>query len=184
MSRLATDLGVTPMALYHHVADKQSLMAALIDRVWAEVLREPPSVDGDVIDFMVAMAVRTREVWLRHFDLANLAVAVAEPDEEFLRSTRELAAAFELAGFPDVPLAYSAVQNFIMGSIQVAANRQAASEFFGRDPRKVRARARRLLGKHDASDNHRGVVEARFDEGDDALFEPALRALIAGLCAV
>jgi TetR/AcrR family transcriptional regulator, tetracycline repressor protein len=35
--RLAQDLGVTPMALYWHFRSKEELLAALGDRVWAEV---------------------------------------------------------------------------------------------------------------------------------------------------
>ena len=182
MRRLSKELGVTPMALYHHVPDKQALMAGLVDRVWVEIASVQPS-GADPVELMVANCRRVREVWLRHFDLANLAVGVAEANEDFVGMTAGLTAVFELVGFPDVPLAYSAVQNFTMGSIQVAANRQAASQYFGRDPKTVLTRARRLLTKHHASANHRGVVEARFDEGDDAHFEPALRALIAGLLA-
>jgi TetR/AcrR family transcriptional regulator, tetracycline repressor protein len=35
--RLATELGVTPMALYWHFRNKEELLAALGDRVWSEV---------------------------------------------------------------------------------------------------------------------------------------------------
>jgi TetR/AcrR family transcriptional regulator, tetracycline repressor protein len=35
--RLAQDLGVTPMALYWHFRSKEELLAALGDRVWAEI---------------------------------------------------------------------------------------------------------------------------------------------------
>jgi TetR/AcrR family transcriptional regulator, tetracycline repressor protein len=35
--RLATDLGVTPMALYWHFRSKEELLAALGDRVWTEI---------------------------------------------------------------------------------------------------------------------------------------------------
>jgi TetR/AcrR family transcriptional regulator, tetracycline repressor protein len=35
--RLAKDLGVTPMALYWHFRSKEELLAALCDRVWAEL---------------------------------------------------------------------------------------------------------------------------------------------------
>jgi AcrR family transcriptional regulator len=34
--RLAQDLSVSPMALYWHVADKEALLAAMADRMWAE----------------------------------------------------------------------------------------------------------------------------------------------------
>ena len=183
MRRLAKELGVTPMALYHHVPDKPTLMSALVDRVWDAVLAVPVPAFAQPIDALVHSCISIRQVWLSCFDLASLAVAVAEPDETFLRVTRNMTVTFELLGFPDVPLAYSAIQTFTMGSLEVAANRKAASSYFGRDPKAVRAKAQRLLSKHQASDNHRGVVEARFDEGDDAHFEASLRALIAGLLA-
>jgi TetR/AcrR family transcriptional regulator, tetracycline repressor protein len=35
--RLATELGVTPMALYWHFRSKEALLAGLADRIWAEI---------------------------------------------------------------------------------------------------------------------------------------------------
>src|ERR1700722_4832011 len=35
--RLASDLGVTPMALYWHFRNKEELLAGLADSVWAEI---------------------------------------------------------------------------------------------------------------------------------------------------
>jgi Transcriptional regulator len=35
--RLATELGVTPMALYWHFRNKEELLAGLADRVWSEL---------------------------------------------------------------------------------------------------------------------------------------------------
>ena len=44
--RLAQDLGVTPMALYWHFRSKEELLAALGDRVWAEIdLELDPDAD-------------------------------------------------------------------------------------------------------------------------------------------
>jgi len=181
MRRLANELGVTPMAIYHHLPDKPALLYAMIERVWAEILKGVPRLPDDPLTFIVAFSVRTREVWLENFELANFAVAVAEADDTLFASTRAVARAFEAAGFPDVPLAYSAVQNFTMGCIQVMANRRTGSAYFGRDPDAVLDQARRLFARHDATANQRGILEARFDAGDEAHFEPALRALIAGL---
>jgi AcrR family transcriptional regulator len=181
MRALARELGVTPMALYHHIADKRDLLAALIERVWSDIGTQLPGLPSDPVEFVVASSLLIRRVWLDHFDLASLAVAVFDDDEVLYRTTRAHARMFEAAGFPDVPLAYSAVQNFTMGTIEVSANRRAASAYFGRDPASVLLRTRRLLRRHGASRNHRGVLDARFDDGDDRYFEPALRALIAGL---
>jgi AcrR family transcriptional regulator len=183
MRRLSKDLGVTTSAIYHHIPDKPALLHALIQRVWEEIATGAPHRSVGPTEFIIGLSVRTRELWLQNFDLANLAVAVFEADEELYEVTALHAALFAAAGFPNVPLAYSAVQNFTMGSIQTAANRRIASTYFGRDPRSILTRARRTLTRRNATTDHRGVLEARFDEGDHQHFEPALRALIAGLLA-
>ena len=41
--RLAQELGVTPMALYWHFADKEALMVAISERMWADVARLMPA---------------------------------------------------------------------------------------------------------------------------------------------
>ena len=183
MRRLAGELGVTPMALYHHIPDKPALMSAMVDRVWEVIVASTPTSGADPIDLVVYNAINIRTVWLSYFDLASLAVAVAEPDEAFYQDTWGMAMMIEAFGFPDVPLAYNAVLTFTMGSVEVAANRKAASAYFGRDPKTMLAKTRRMLRRRGASENQRGIAEGRFDEGDDAYFEPALRALIAGLLA-
>jgi AcrR family transcriptional regulator len=181
MRRLAGELGVTPMALYHHVPDKPALMSALVDRVWDIIFVATPPPGPDPVDNAVQACVTIRNVWMSFFDLASLAVAVSEPDDTFFMVTRGMTAIFEAIGFADVPQAYNAVQNFTMGYVEIAANRKAASAYFGRDPAATRTKAKRLMTRRGATENHRGVVEARFDEGDDAHFEASLRALIAGL---
>jgi AcrR family transcriptional regulator len=41
MRRLAREVGTTPMALYHHVSDKQELLVVLLDDYAARTLRRP-----------------------------------------------------------------------------------------------------------------------------------------------
>ncbi|AHH21645.1 putative transcriptional regulator, TetR family [Nocardia nova SH22a] len=45
MRRLATELGVTPMAVYHHVADRDALLLLLLEEVAAAAVR--PSLPAD-----------------------------------------------------------------------------------------------------------------------------------------
>jgi AcrR family transcriptional regulator len=183
MRRIAHELGVTPMALYHHIPDKPALMTAMVDRVWKVVAAAAPTSGAEPIDLLVETCIQVRKVWLTYFDLAVLAVAVAEPDDDFYQTTLTMTVVLEALGFPDVPLAYNAIQTFTMGSVEIAANRKASSAYFGRDQRGTKAKAKRLLRKCGATENHLGVVEARFDEGDELHFEAALRALVAGLLA-
>ena len=183
MRRLARELGVSPMALYYYFPDKTALMAGLVRCVWDDLLQRPLAPGNSPIDLLVAWCVRTRTVWLENRELAHLAVAVGEPNDAFMRENEAIAAMIRAAGFPNVPLAYSAIQNFTMGCVLTAASRSTSSAFFGRDPRKVLAVARRLATRRNASADQRGVIEARFDVGDELHFEPALRALIDGLLA-
>lgn len=183
MRRLANELGVTPMALYHHLPDKPALMNALVDRVWGVIRETSPTAGPDPIEIVVQTCIVMRNVWLTYFDLASLAVAVAEPGDAFYNETLGLAVTIEALGFPDVPLASNAIQNLTMGYVEIEANRKAASAYFDRDPKAALAKARRLLRRRGATANHVGIVEGRFDEGDNVYFEGALRALIAGLLA-
>lgn len=75
MRRLGARLGVDPMAIYHHVEDKQELLALVL----AKVLSEIPAVDRDqpwaaqVREWAIAyweVALRNREV---------IGAALAEP---------------------------------------------------------------------------------------------------------
>ncbi|MER5442637.1 TetR/AcrR family transcriptional regulator [Streptomyces sp. NPDC002790] len=64
MRRLATKLGVAPMAAYRHVSDKEDLWALMFDRVSAEL-----TVPDDVTDWrevLRSFGLQTRELMLRH----------------------------------------------------------------------------------------------------------------------
>ncbi|WP_208901046.1 TetR/AcrR family transcriptional regulator [Streptomyces incarnatus] len=63
MRRLAAQLGVVPMALYKHVADKHELLDGMVDLVFAEV--EIP-VDVDWRTALRARASSMRQALLRH----------------------------------------------------------------------------------------------------------------------
>jgi AcrR family transcriptional regulator len=67
MRLVAERLGVTPMALYHHVDDKAALVALLVDEVIAET--PLPSTTGRWRDDLCALAL-----WMRQSALAHPAV--------------------------------------------------------------------------------------------------------------
>lgn len=181
MRRLAADLGVTSMAIYHYVPNKKALLSAMIDDVFAQVVEAMPPPGGDPDEWIVQCAIVTRTVWLRHIDLVNLSMAVAPADEALIASSGLMAWVMESAGYPDVPLAAGALQNFLLGSIATWANRKVSSAYFGRDPDRIYAEIEELLDRAGASENHRGLLRGRFDAGDEENFEPALRALLRGL---
>lgn len=64
MRKLATELGAGVMSLYHYVADKDTLMEALVDRVAGEV--EPAKIGSEWTEAARHIAVSTHEAMLRH----------------------------------------------------------------------------------------------------------------------
>jgi AcrR family transcriptional regulator len=64
MRGLAQELGVVPMALYKHVANKDELLDGMVDIVFSEI--ELPSEDLDWRSAMRRRAISTREALKRH----------------------------------------------------------------------------------------------------------------------
>jgi AcrR family transcriptional regulator len=64
MRGLAQELGVVPMALYKHVANKEDLLDGMVDIVFGEIAS--PSIDEDWRSAMRRRAISTREALKRH----------------------------------------------------------------------------------------------------------------------
>ncbi|GHH12599.1 TetR/AcrR family transcriptional regulator C-terminal domain-containing protein [Streptomyces lanatus] len=74
MRRLATKLGVTPMAAYRHVSGKDDLWALMIDRVSRDLA--VPDDAGDWREVLRSYALRTRELMLAHPWMALMPTSV------------------------------------------------------------------------------------------------------------
>jgi AcrR family transcriptional regulator len=70
MRTLAGRLGCAPMSLYNHVADKDELLAEMLEAVADEV--GPPTPDRDPLEAIRLRAISTREVLVRHRWAAEL----------------------------------------------------------------------------------------------------------------
>ncbi len=64
MRRLAQELGVVPMALYKHVANKDELLDGMVDIVFGEI--ESPAIGDDWRSAMRGRAISAREALKRH----------------------------------------------------------------------------------------------------------------------
>jgi AcrR family transcriptional regulator len=64
MRGLAQELGVVPMALYKHVANKEELLDGMVDIVFGEI--EAPAADGDWRSGLRRRATSARDVLKRH----------------------------------------------------------------------------------------------------------------------
>ncbi|MFG3228763.1 TetR/AcrR family transcriptional regulator [Kitasatospora sp. NPDC048194] len=61
MRRLATEIGSTPMALYHHVRNKEELLVLLLDDYAARTLRRPEELPARPRERVVAAAAAIHE---------------------------------------------------------------------------------------------------------------------------
>jgi AcrR family transcriptional regulator len=114
MRRLAQELGVVPMALYKHVANKDELLDGMVDIVFDEI--ESPSLDDDWRSALRRRAVSTREALNRH----TWAIGVMEtrnPGPANLRNHNAVMGCLREAGFSFKTAihAYSAQDAYIYG---------------------------------------------------------------------
>jgi AcrR family transcriptional regulator len=96
MRGLAQELGVVPMALYKHVANKDELLDGMVDIVFSEI--ELPSEDLDWRSAMRGRAISTREALKRH----SWAIGMMEsrhPGPANLRSHNAVMGCLREAGF-------------------------------------------------------------------------------------
>ena len=61
---LAAELGVKPMSVYHHVANKDEILDGIVDLVFAEI--ELPTIGGDWHEEMRRRTASAREAMRRH----------------------------------------------------------------------------------------------------------------------
>jgi AcrR family transcriptional regulator len=97
MRGLAQELGVVPMALYKHVANKEELLDGMVDIVFSEI--ELPSGDLEWRSAMQRRAISTREALRRH----SWAIGMMEsrhPGPANLRNHNAVMGCLRKAGFP------------------------------------------------------------------------------------
>lgn len=99
MRRLAKELGVDPMAIYHHLPNKRALLSTLIEEVFSEMQVMESEETGGWRERVRAWARAFRDVAGAHPKLVpHLASYPEAASKATLESTEELYAAFEAAG--------------------------------------------------------------------------------------
>ena len=94
---LAHELGVKPMSVYHYVANKDEILDAIVDLVFAEI--DLPAPDGDWQAEMRRRAHSAREVLRRHHWAIALLQSRLHPGPATLRHHNAFIAALRGAGF-------------------------------------------------------------------------------------
>ncbi len=112
---LAQALGVKPMSVYHHVANKEQILDGIVDLVFGEI--ELPSPDGEWRTEVRRRAESARAVLRRHPWAIGLLESRTSPGPATLKHHDANIATFRAGGF-SVPLtahAYALIDSFVYG---------------------------------------------------------------------
>jgi AcrR family transcriptional regulator len=117
MRRLAHELGVEAMSLYHHVPNKEAILDGMVDLVFEEI--ELPRAD---LDWKTALRRRTssvRDVLLRHRWALRILESRTAPGESTLAHHDAVLGCLRNAGF-SIPLtahAYALIDSYVFGFV-------------------------------------------------------------------
>ena len=115
MRRLAEELGVAPMALYRHVANRDDLIDGMVDVVFGQI--DLPSSGDDWKAAMRQRAISVRDVLSRHRWAIGLMESRANPGPANLRHHDAVIGSLRSGGFDmaSVAHAYSVLDSYIYG---------------------------------------------------------------------
>ena len=97
MRNLAQELGVVPMALYKHVANKQQLLDGMVDVVVGEI--EPPARDADWKSALRQRILSARQALLRHPWASRVIESRTTPTPDVLAYLDSIIGMFRAGGF-------------------------------------------------------------------------------------
>ncbi|MET9151387.1 TetR/AcrR family transcriptional regulator [Streptomyces griseoflavus] len=133
MRKIAQGLGVVPMALYKHVANKDELLDGMIDLVVAEI--DPPAVGADWKSAVRLRVLSARRMLLRHPWAAGVIEARLKartaPTPAVLAYLDSMIGILRAGGFP-VELVHHAMH--VMGSRVLGFSQELFEDASGREP--------------------------------------------------
>lgn len=110
MRRVADALGVQAGALYYHVPNKQSLLAAIADEILAPAL-------ATKLDHLATWAHTLRDALLRHRDAAELVASTHALGLGTVDPTAPGRRLLAEAGHPEPTAAMAALLHFVLGHV-------------------------------------------------------------------
>jgi AcrR family transcriptional regulator len=117
MRRLAQELGVEAMSLYHHVANKEAVLDGMVDRVFAEI--ELPAPGAAWKEAMRDRARSARTTLLRHPWAISLLDSRSSPGPATLRHHDAVLGCCRAAGFSPAMAAHalSLIDSYVHGFV-------------------------------------------------------------------
>ena len=180
MRRLADRLGVEPMSLYHHVANKDEILDGMVDVVFREI--ELPSTGAEWKTAMRDRASSARDALRRHPWAIGRMESRANPGPATLRHHDAVIGCLRSAGFTFelAAHAFSAIDSYLYGfamqELNLPVPHPGGDRRDGRDvPRSV---PRRRVSTPRGTDD-RARPAPGYDYGDE--FEFGLDLILDGL---
>ncbi len=120
--KLATELDVKPMTIYHHVANKEAILDGMVDLVFREI--DHPSKDLDWKAAIRQRSVSARSVLARHPWAVPLMESRTSPGPETLGHHNAVLGCFRAGGFSIkmTAHAYALIDSYIYGFVLQEAN--------------------------------------------------------------
>ncbi len=177
---LAAELGVKPMSVYHHVANKDEILDGIVDIVFSEI--ELPTIGGEWHAEMWRRAVSAREAMRRHPWAIGLVETRTNPGFATLRHHDAVIGTLREGGF-SVEMtahAFALIDAFVYGF----ALSEATLPFDGPDT--VPEIAEQMMAQFSPTDyphlvefTAEHVMQPGYDYGEE--FEYGLRVILDGL---
>jgi AcrR family transcriptional regulator len=179
MRSLAEELGVKPMSLYHHVANKEEILDGIIDVVFSEI--ELPADDPDWRSAMRRRAMSARSVLGRHPWATPLMESRMNPGPATLRHHDTVIGVLRRAGFSVgmAAHAYSLLDAYLYGFALQEAGLPFDSETAPDVAEAILAQFPSDAYPYLAEFTFEHVLQPGYDNGDE--FEFGLELILDGL---
>ena len=180
MRKLAQELGVVPMALYKHVANKDELLDGMVDVVVGEI--DPPPSGTDWKTAIRRRVLSARSAMLRHPWASRVIESRTNPTPTVLAYMDSMIGMFRAGGF-SVDLTHHAMH--AMGSRLLGFTQELFDDSVDLDPEATAVMVQQMAGSYPSITEL--VLAITHDEasvvgqGCDDQFEFALDLLLDGL---
>ncbi len=192
--QLASELKVTPSAIYHHFSSRAEIVQSAVEMVWMEVLIETTKevgdpMEADPLEVLTTVGLLTRRNFLKHFKITPYMTGIPRTDELSAGGIALFANAFERLGVSgeEAGDAFHYFANYCFGNALFAASRLTATQELGSEhpSHEELEELRRTAGVADTSQEEtRAAIDAILDlseidpERDEALFVSGLQQIL------
>jgi AcrR family transcriptional regulator len=143
MRKLAEELGVVPMALYKHVANKEELLDGMVDIVVGEI--DPPVSDDSWKNAIRQRILSARRSLQRHPWAPGVIESRADPSPVMLAYIDSMIGMFRAGGF-SADLTHHALH--ALGSRMYGFTQEIFDDSQGLDPRTLEMLVRQMQGRY------------------------------------